>query len=743
MKLFTIRSLLSLILLLIAASALVAGVKAGVKDVEHAAFLPVALFGITVGSLAGRGRSSMRRAWTFILFTGLLVIFIEAARLPGPIFDIVRAIPHIQIDLWRSIFAKQLPDITLLLSLLAAVTERSASFLTALFSANPMILREVLWDLPILVVPAWAGWYLARHKQVLPALGPSVALLGWVLHYTGSEALALQIMAFCLVLLMAIHQKWNADPSRPERPVRETYTTVVVLSFALAIGAGIMPSVSVREVTRTLTDRDELSETLGLKRDIVQEYTETASGLPLEHLVGEDPATLQTIIFTVDTGERLLLFDQEGADVQEIPRHYWRWAVYDVYSGREWTSSFAEGLSYDANELLIPLEGQGYQIVHQAVEKASLLDDRLYWTGSLARVNRAFEASWRTQPSTFQDALLASDMLGALTNNQTYSADSLIPVISEEQLRNSSTTYPAEIRQGYLPLPSTVSERVLELANELTADLDNPYDRARAIEAHLRTYPYELEVPAPPEGSEVADYFLFDLRTGYCDYYATTMIVLARAAGLPARFVIGYSTGEYDRTSGEYVVRELHGHSWVEIYFSGIGWVEFEPTANRPVILLPGELPDEGTVIAPVMRPQREAFIKGGGFLERNHTPAFIALGVVLSFLSIWFLRSEGLLRSHESIGSVYGYIYHHGKKIHRGAPLHETPSIFAQKLNQRLQSGYPFLRPAPAELEYLTRLYMRETYSAHPVSEDERRQALKIWRRLFWRLLYARAVKI
>jgi hypothetical protein len=143
------------------------------------------------------------------------------------------------------------------------------------------------------------------------------------------------------------------------------------------------------------------------------------------------------------------------------------------------------------------------------------------------------------------------------------------------------------------------------------------------------------------------------------------------------------------------------------------------------------------------MRPEREAFVKGGVFLEQNQAPTFIVLGLVLSFLSIWFLRSEGLLRSHESIGSVYGYIYRHGKKIHRGAPLHETPSIFAQKLNQRLQTGYPFLRPAPAELEYLTVLYMREIYSAHPISEDEHRQALKIWRRLFWRLLYARAAKV
>ena len=74
----------------------------------------------------------------------------------------------------------------------------------------------------------------------------------------------------------------------------------------------------------------------------------------------------------------------------------------------------------------------------------------------------------------------------------------------------------------------------------------------------------------------------FDLQKGYCDYYATSMMVLARAAGLPARMVIGYSSGSYDVGLEVYVVTEAQAHSWVEIYFPDYGWVEFEPTAGRP-----------------------------------------------------------------------------------------------------------------------------------------------------------------
>src|SRR4030095_5471201 len=131
--------------------------------------------------------------------------------------------------------------------------------------------------------------------------------------------------------------------------------------------------------------------------------------------------------------------------------------------------------------------------------------------------------------------------------------------------------------------PNSVPDRVLVLAREITKGMKNPYDKAKAIESYLRAnYPYDLEIPDPPKEQDVADYFLFDLKRGYCDYYATAMVVLARASGLPARFVSGYSSGSYDAMNAQYIIRDLNAHSWVEIYFPEIGWIEFEPTASQP-----------------------------------------------------------------------------------------------------------------------------------------------------------------
>jgi transglutaminase-like putative cysteine protease len=111
----------------------------------------------------------------------------------------------------------------------------------------------------------------------------------------------------------------------------------------------------------------------------------------------------------------------------------------------------------------------------------------------------------------------------------------------------------------------------------------SPYDTALAIEAALRQIPYSLDVPPPPAGREVVSWFLFDLRRGYCDYFATTMVVLARLNGIPARLAVGYAGGNYDPRFDRYEVTELQAHSWPELYFPGYGWIPFEPTPAQPL----------------------------------------------------------------------------------------------------------------------------------------------------------------
>ena len=143
--------------------------------------------------------------------------------------------------------------------------------------------------------------------------------------------------------------------------------------------------------------------------------------------------------------------------------------------------------------------------------------------------------------------------------------------------------YTANIIETYLQLPTDLPPELAAYAAEITAGAETPYDKALAIEATLRKLPYTLDVPAPPKGSGGCFRFLNDLGKGYCDYFASAMVVLARLSGVPARLAIGYASGNYDRQADQYTVTEMDAHSWVEVYFPGFGWIPFEPTPSRLV----------------------------------------------------------------------------------------------------------------------------------------------------------------
>ena len=132
-------------------------------------------------------------------------------------------------------------------------------------------------------------------------------------------------------------------------------------------------------------------------------------------------------------------------------------------------------------------------------------------------------------------------------------------------------------QNGYLALPRGISQRVYALAEEITKDAPTPYDAALAIRDHLlRNYRYNPEVDYPPVNRDFVSWFLLDAREGYCSYFATAMTVLCRMAGLPARYVEGYQVTPND--TGVTQVRGSDAHAWVEVYFSGAGWLPFDPT---------------------------------------------------------------------------------------------------------------------------------------------------------------------
>ncbi len=135
----------------------------------------------------------------------------------------------------------------------------------------------------------------------------------------------------------------------------------------------------------------------------------------------------------------------------------------------------------------------------------------------------------------------------------------------------------AGLTEKYLALPGHLEQRVFELAISITENYETPYDKAMAINTYLsRYYHYTLDASAPPPDNDFITYFLLRSKEGYCTYFASAMTVLCRMIGIPARYVEGY-LAQPDAT-GTAKVTGLNAHAWTEVYFSGFGWLPFDPT---------------------------------------------------------------------------------------------------------------------------------------------------------------------
>jgi len=164
--------------------------------------------------------------------------------------------------------------------------------------------------------------------------------------------------------------------------------------------------------------------------------------------------------------------------------------------------------------------------------------------------------------------------------------------LTEATLRAAGRTYPADLRATYTALPAdSLGPRATALLADIRAavpegqDPDNPYDLARTMESYLRSsanFQYSDDVRplrnAQCGGMSSVECFA-TIRQGYCEYYATTMAVLLRQSGIPARVIYGFLPGTRD-ADGTETVRAFAAHWWVEVFFPGIGWFEFDPTGG-------------------------------------------------------------------------------------------------------------------------------------------------------------------
>lgn len=154
--------------------------------------------------------------------------------------------------------------------------------------------------------------------------------------------------------------------------------------------------------------------------------------------------------------------------------------------------------------------------------------------------------------------------------------------LTANRLQGLAATEVAGDREHLTVPDSTFAAEIAELARQITADADDPYSRAIALQSYLRNttnFTYSIDLPAPVTDDAVWDFLT--QRTGYCVQFATAFAVMARTLGLPTRVGVGYLPGRPEPgRPGYFAVTGQQAHAWPEVHFDGVGWVRFEPTPS-------------------------------------------------------------------------------------------------------------------------------------------------------------------
>ncbi len=339
------------------------------------------------------------------------------------------------------------------------------------------------------------------------------------------------------------------------------------------------------------------------------------------------------------------------------------------------------------------------------------------------------------------EAVYAQNGVGS---GDTYDITSVVSSATADSLRSAGTDYPVEITSRYLQLPQ-VTDRTRQLANELAAGKNNPYDIASSVEAYLRNIKYNENVGVPPNGQDAVDWFLFDEKQGYCTFYSSAMIEMLRILNIPSRIAVGFYPAKFDQAAGGYLYRDLNAHAWVEVYFPQYGWVPFEPTAARAEITHQapaattsggGEAPPSNT--GANSQSFRDQFLEqndpgGGGssvfVAPRRQTGAFgwavrvtivLLLGIIAFMSYLWLRGTRGLTPATQLFTKVQRSASWGGVSVQSSMTPYETASIIGDRVPGTRQ-----------HVRFLADVYVRERYGGQEPEAQDVGRARHAWLRL------------
>jgi transglutaminase superfamily protein/transglutaminase TgpA-like protein/uncharacterized protein DUF4129 len=441
--------------------------------------------------------------------------------------------------------------------------------------------------------------------------------------------------------------------------------------------------------------------------------------------------------------------------------------TYDHFDGHTWTSlSSINSQNYQADTSLPNDTVQNYRVASTSVTIVLPPDGPKHYIFGPAQPS-SFDVSTTVYGMPFASAWVQQR---AMTSREHYQVTSFISTASPRGLsaislpQANSNMWKANgnysaIEAYYLQVPTGISPQVWKTNQQWTQGTTNAYDALKRLEAHLSDqtqFTYSVDNPPVP-GNVDAVSWLLQTRRGYCTYYATAMTIMARQLGIPARIVNGFSQGHLDIQHKVWVVDGSDAHSWVQAYFPGFGWINFDPTPGYA--LNNGSNPHPVTSPVPTPRPTRAAATPTKAGTHSNTSPGgknssgsgaqesfLVSLSMITLLCSIlifliaaaryWWYKaydnSTFIARTYWRLCRVAGWI-----GLSPGP--WQTPYEYSLMLSSRVP------REATS-LWRLTELFVRErwaapqqVFSAHEKSERELRQLCPALPRTLLRLLWTK----
>jgi len=745
-----------------------------------------AIWGALIGVLAGRIYRRMWIALPMIALTGALFISLGESRALPPLRPAAQEIGAVagwgasevggSIQAWwvdtnrrlndEKPLPGRIPMPAPLTPELNAARDRLMLYAVNLQLEWPPPLRHGFWDRGQLLLGSILGllvwiaagisvWAAAQRRAALIIFSPAAALLiaNTALSNAGWGALIIGIALSLLVCagstLRGILDRWSSKYLYDWLPQEWWMLSVV------AIAVPVMVMLIALGMTSP-EFRDWFNDTLNPPRN----PNRTAARIPASEHRGPPPGVMpQSKLLGTDarlTQEPAMLIRTPDSPPGDF---YWRATSYDKYTGHGWLRTPGNLPPGVGSFNLWPATTDpppGSALLRQDIQLA--FDTRqVYAAGRPIRLNMRATGLW-SDPA-------GSDLISVTgeTSQRAYQVLSWVPAATDDDLRPAVGDLPLWVTDLYLQLPDDLPQRVKDRAVAIVAEdgAVSPYDKAVAIQGALREYPYSLQLPAPPEDQDVVDAFLFDIQKGYCDYYASAFVVMARSVGVPARLATGYRTGKFDTEINAYQVSLADAHSWPEVYFVGYGWIPFEPTAAYPSLShgLPAGwdqfLPPERAPAVPnwVMNDTPEQPRDVG---SQVLIPVGAALGLMVLIAGIMLARDaihearRRKLPPDQLVASIYGDLARQAAKLGVRVDASNTPYEWLPALVDVLDTTIDTspswlarrLAGLPEQVRVIVDTYVDGIYSPRRAGEESAGRTLAAWGGVRWGMRMVRVVR-